>query len=123
MAKALGILLPIQRGNTGYFNQGRDITTQMKSNLTNLLLTKRGERIMQPNFGCDVHSLVFEPLTDDTIANIRGSIDSAIKTWMPFITVVDMKVQKDETYNNVFVQVTFSISTNPTMLDTITLKF
>ena len=36
---AYGILLPVQKGDTGYFRQGFESYEQAKSNLKNLLLT------------------------------------------------------------------------------------
>ena len=45
---ALGITLPIKLGKTGYFEQAFDTITQVKSNLINLLLTVKGERVFQP---------------------------------------------------------------------------
>ena len=38
---------------------------QVKSNLKNLLLIRKGERIFQPNFGSGIHELLFEQFTDD----------------------------------------------------------
>lgn len=123
MVKALGILLPLRRGNTGYFNQGRDLLTQAKSNLINLILTKKGERVMQPDFGCDVHRLVFEAITDDNLANIKGSIQSAVKTWLPYLEITDVKITKDEDHNTVYAVLKFGLTNNPTVTDTVTLKF
>ena len=40
---AVGITLPIQRGNEGYFRQSFRTFDQIRSNLKNLLLTKRGK--------------------------------------------------------------------------------
>lgn len=122
MAKVLGILLPVSRGNGGYFNQGLDIMTQAKSNLINLVLTKKGERVMQPEFGCDIHRLVFENITDDLTANVRGYIISAAKTWLPYIEIVDVGVTKDDDRNEVFVSIVFSLVTNPTITQTVTIK-
>lgn len=123
MANVLGILLPIRRGKGGYFNQGLDIMSQAKSNLINLILTKKGERLMQPEFGCDVHKIIFENITDDNMANINGSIRSAVKTWLPYIEVVDVTVVKDEDRNSVFATLTFSLTITPTITDTVTLQF
>lgn len=123
MAKILGILLPLRRGNGGYFNQGRDIMTQAKSNIINLILTKKGERVLQPEFGCDVHKIIFENITDDNLANIQGSVRSAIKIWLPYVEVIDVQVTKDENHNSVFASITFALTINPTITDTVTLKF
>jgi phage baseplate assembly protein W len=122
MGKVLGIVLPISKGRSGYFNQGLDIMTQAKSNLINLVLTKKGERVMQPEFGCDIHRLVFENITDDITANVRGYVISAAKTWLPYIEIVDVRVTKDNDRNEVFVSIVFNLVTNPTITQTVTIK-
>ena len=38
--------------------------TEYSSNLKNLLLTKKGERVLQPNFGSGLQSLLFEPIDE-----------------------------------------------------------
>jgi phage baseplate assembly protein W len=119
----LGITLPLERGNNGYFAQGRDILSQAKSNLTNLILTKKGERILQPDFGCDIHRIIFEPITDDNVANIRGTIEGAVKLWLPYINIEDVQIQRDENRNSIFTTITFSINTSVTITDSITLVF
>lgn len=123
MSKILGILLPIRKGNNGFFNQGTTLMTQAKSNLINLILTKKGERVMQPEFGCDVHEIIFEAITDDNLANIKGSIQSAIKIWLPYVNLVDVQIQKDEDHNSVYATLTFNLTVMPNITDTITLKF
>ena len=57
---AIGITLPIQIGQVA-FNQSFVTSDQVESNLKNLLLTKKGERLLQPNFGTNLHNLLFEP--------------------------------------------------------------
>lgn len=78
---------------------------------------------MQPDFGCDVHRLVFESITDDNVANIKGSIQSAVKTWLPYLNILDVNITKDEDYNTVYAIVKFGLTNNPTVTDTVTLKF
>jgi phage baseplate assembly protein W len=119
----LGITLPLERGSGGYFAQGRDILSQVKSNLTNLILTKKGERVLQPEFGCDVYRIIFEPITDDNVANVRGTIEAAVKVWLPYVNIEDVEVQRDEDRNTVFATITFSINTSVTITDSITLVF
>jgi phage baseplate assembly protein W len=119
----LGITLPLERGNNGYFAQGRDILSQVKSNLTNLILTKKGERVLQPDFGCDIHRVIFEPITDDNVANVRGTIESAVKIWLPYVNIEAVQIQRDENRNSIFATITFSINTSVTITDSITLVF
>ena len=56
---AIGITLPIQIGNNA-FNQSFKTADQAKSNIKNLLLTKKYERLMQPQFGSGLQELLFE---------------------------------------------------------------
>ena len=56
---AIGITLPIQNGNGGYFNQSFITSEQIKSNIKNLLLTKKYERVMQPELGSGLQDLLF----------------------------------------------------------------
>lgn len=123
MAKkpGLGLLLPVERGPSGYFNQGYEALTQTKSNLVNLILTKRGERIMQPDFGCRVHELLFDNITDDLVSNVKGAIEEAVQTWLPFISIREIKVAKDEDRNKIFAEITFALKTNVRITDTVTL--
>ena len=117
----LGLTLPVQDGPTGYFDVAYDVVTQVKSNITNLLLTKKGERIMNPTFGCGIHSLVFDQITDDILANARGAIEESIQTWMPFVSVSDVQLQKKEDTNQVYLTITFSIKAGVNLTDVLTL--
>jgi len=117
----LGLKLPVQDGSTGYFDTAYDVATQLKANIANLILTKKGERIMNPTFGCNIHSLVFDQITDDILANARGAIEEAIQTWMPFITINDIQIQKQEDSNRIFLTVTFSVKAGINLTDVLTL--
>lgn len=121
--RVLGLTLPLERGPTGYFSSTTDITAQLRSNLTNLLLTKKGERMLQPTFGCNIHSIIFEAQTDDGLANVRASIQEAIARWMPFISLDDLEVTRKEDLNQVFVRMSFSLVTDQNITDSIVLVF
>ena len=94
---AIGITLPLQRGNNGFFNQSFQTIDQIKSNIKNLLLTKRGERLMHPTFGTDLYNALFNQNTDDLEMEIQGSIESAIAEWMPFVSIEEILVDQNDT--------------------------
>ena len=94
---AIGISLPIQIGNTA-FNQTFTTNEQIKSNVKNLLLTKKGERVMQPEFGSGLQELLFD-FNDDTLATkIEDTITNALEQWLPYVTVQQIDVEN--TNNN-----------------------
>ena len=117
----LGLVLPIRLGTNGYFQVAYNALTQTKTNLTNLILTKKGERVMQPEFGCNLHNILFEQITDDIRANSRGAIEEAVQVWMPFVTINDVKLTKSEDTNAVYLEIVFSLKTNVNITSVITL--
>jgi len=99
---AVGITLPIQRGKDGYFAQSFRTFDQVRSNLKNLLLTKKGERILQPEFGSGLHDLLFNPATEKFEEDLETTINESVAKWLPYIIVEDINVDisKEQTDNN-----------------------
>ena len=46
----IGVGFPL---HVGMWNKNYNTSAQVKDNLRNLILTMKGERVMQPEFGCD----------------------------------------------------------------------
>ena len=90
---AYGITLPIKNGETGFFEQAFTSYEQAKSNLKNLLLTKKGERIMQPNFGTGLQSLLFEQIDDTFEQKIQETITKNVNYWLPYISIKNIDVE------------------------------
>jgi phage baseplate assembly protein W len=90
---AIGVVLPIQIGNTG-FNQSYTTAVQTKSNIKNLLLTKKYERLMQPNLGSDLQKVLFEMNDDSLEEKIENAINNSMETWLPFVTIEDISVEQ-----------------------------
>ena len=99
---AVGITLPIQRGSDGYFAQSFKTFDQIRSNLKNLLLTKKGERILQPEFGSGLHDLLFQPATEKFEEDLETTINEAVAKWLPYVIVEDINIDisKEQTDNN-----------------------
>ena len=99
---AVGITLPIQRGNDGYFAQSFRTFDQVRSNLKNLLLTKKGERIIHPEFGSGLHDLLFQPATEKFEEDLETTINEAVAKWLPYVIVEDINIDisKEQTDNN-----------------------
>jgi phage baseplate assembly protein W len=118
---AIGITLPIQIGNTA-FNQSFKTAEQASSNIKNLLLTKKGERIMQPNFGSGLQELLFD-FNDDALAGkIEDTVTLALENWLPYISVDQIDIGStdlDKDNNTVNVSIKFRVLGNPD-LNTVT---
>lgn len=59
----------------------------IKSSLEILLTTRPGERVMRPDYGCNLDELVFEPLTTTFKTYIKDLISTAILYYEPRIEV------------------------------------
>ena len=127
---AVGISLPLTHANTGYFHQEYLTIKQVKHNIRNLLLTMKGERVMQPLLGTDIYSILFEQDDGTLGARVQESVQEAFKVWLPFVRIENLNIaseteQKDglQTHRNVFhIAITFSLQNDPTMLENITLR-
>jgi phage baseplate assembly protein W len=119
---AYGITLPIKSGINGYFEQAFTAYEQAKSNLRNLLSTKKGERIMQPEFGSGLHSLLFEPMDVNFENKLQDTITDTVNFWLPYITIEEIDIEmtdemKDRNYAQI--NITFSVG-NQIETDTVT---
>jgi len=102
---AVGLALPIQISNVA-FRQNYTEIEQLKSNIKNLLLTKRGERLMNPFFGTGVETLLFEQITDDFEDRVQEIITNSVERYIPNINIdeiiVDMSNEnKDKNLVNI----------------------
>jgi phage baseplate assembly protein W len=111
---AIGISLPLQVAGTG-FRQTYNTTDQIKSNIKNLLLTQKGERILQPEFGSGLQSILFDFNDDDVATKIEDTINEAFEMWLPYVTIADIVVdQTDELKdrNRVSISLKFQVNGN-----------
>jgi phage baseplate assembly protein W len=63
-----------------------------KRMLRNLILTNRGERHYQPTLGSRVAGMLFENADSVTIELVRTTIQQAVRRYLPFIEIIDLRV-------------------------------
>lgn len=64
-----------------------------------LLLTVRpGERVMRPDYGCDLYRLAFSPNDDTTAGLAIHYVRRAIDRWEPRIDILRLDAGRDESY-------------------------
>jgi phage baseplate assembly protein W len=102
---AIGISLPFGRSGTNQlFNKTYNTKDQIKSNFINLLLTNKGERILNPEFGSSLKQLLFENITPITEENIKDAIISSANIYLPEIQVVNIILNNE--YDNNIINIT-----------------
>jgi phage baseplate assembly protein W len=112
---ALGITLPFNGAN-GLFSSTYTTQQQAISNLKNLLLTVKGERVQHPKFGTDLVRLLFEPNTDVIKQNVNEVITEPVSRWLPYINIIEIKtITAEEDPNldhNISISITFNLVDN-----------
>jgi len=86
----IGLTIPIQDGDNGFFDSSYDTLTATKMNIINLLNTRQGERRFQPTFGCRLWNITFEQNVDNLSDIANNIITEDISMWIPNATVVDV---------------------------------
>jgi phage baseplate assembly protein W len=90
-----GFTLPFAKstGSLGYFDVTRNEIDAIKANLTSLLVTNWGERMMHYHFGCNLIEFLFENRKDSELKNrIADRIITQVGTWMPFLTIDELNI-------------------------------
>jgi len=81
----------------------------IKQAVVNLLLTNKGERFFNPNYGSDIRSFLFEPLDFATAGQVRSSIQSTLNKFEPRISIESLAVIPDFDENGFSVEMTYNI--------------
>tara|TARA_A100001201_G_scaffold73_1_gene250 strand:+ start:5541 stop:5951 length:411 start_codon:yes stop_codon:yes gene_type:complete len=104
----IGVAFPLNDINL--FNGTDTFKEQVKSNLINLLLTKKGERHMLPTFGVGLQDLLFENNIDLDL--LKESINNQINIFIPEITLMNLETNYDGEHT-VFLKITYRLNTDP----------
>ena len=118
MAKTvyLGSTLPLQRGTRGYFESTPNPLANEKSKFINLILTKKGERVANPNFGCDLWRLLFEQKDGEIQSLAQQYVIEAVDAFMPYLILQEIRILNIDTFindNNINLYVKYGFSNNP----------
>lgn len=94
------------------FNLSYTTEEQAVSNMINLLLTKDGERYMQPTLGVGLYYSLFEQNTPGVNTELEFRIRRQMATFLPYIFVDDIIIQDNfsEDENGIRIIIRFRVS-------------
>ena len=90
--KAVGFKLPMD-GNA-VFIPTYTTRDQIKANLINYMLTNKGERVMNPEFGSNLRALLFQQIDDGELDGLLEEIQLNVSTQFPTISVQEIAFDK-----------------------------
>lgn len=104
-----GISFPFRIGQKGgvVMSGTSDMEIQhIIESIKQILLTRKGERVNEPEFGADLYNVIFENL-DETLLNVLTfKIQDALQRWEPRIEVDDVYIIEQEGGVDVVVEFT-----------------
>ena len=104
--RGIGIKLPFDP--VSVFSITYTTKEQIKSNLINFLLTNKGERFFNPEFGADLRNLLFEQMTD--VEEVRLNLQRKIELYFPMISISRLDFSPDMERSILFIKLEFSIN-------------
>lgn len=107
---AVGVKLPFGKLTGGLFQSSYSTEEQAVSNLKNLLLTKKGERPFQPEFGSDVYQLLFENIDADIETKLADTLSKDINFWLPYIIIDNVVIDSNPDRNAVNIELSFRVT-------------
>jgi phage baseplate assembly protein W len=82
----------------------------VKESIKNLILTDRGERLMQPDLGGNISGMLFENITPATLILIQNNIRTTIDLYEPRAELIDVIASSNIDDNVVKVEIAFYIT-------------
>ena len=102
-----GLAFPPQVGANGQllWSEGEQ---NVRESIAIILRTRPGERVMLPEFGCDLEQFLFEPNTVSTLRLIQEEVQRALTRFEPRIELDNVHVESRLLDARVLVDVTIS---------------
>lgn len=83
---------------------------RVEESIVLILSTARGERVMQPGWGCGIHDLVFAPNDARTVGGVAHEVRRALVDHEARIDVIDVQVDNPaESPNLLLIRVNYRI--------------
>ena len=61
-----------------------------------IMMTRQGERVMRPDFGCDIHEYAFDTMDYTTLVQMEHAVRQALMVWEPRITDVEVNIINEQ---------------------------
>jgi len=95
--KYININYPFKDSNKGFFlDLNSDDNAAIKADLMHLILTRKGQRLYNPDFGTDLLRFIFEPNDDLTLQSVKQEITNVVKKYLPKLQITDISVVESE---------------------------
>jgi len=84
-----------------------------------ILATRRGERVMRPDFGAGLDALAFEPISARTQALVQHRVEEALTLWEPRIDQVRASVTADPPEGRLDIEIRYRVRATNTFYNVV----
>tara|TARA_R100000951_G_scaffold95146_1_gene84126 strand:- start:457 stop:864 length:408 start_codon:yes stop_codon:yes gene_type:complete len=99
---------------TGDLGTKSDVNAIQQS-LKTLINTNFFERPFQPTLGCNIRSLLFEPISPVTANDMKTVINDVLVNYEPRIVVQNIEIRDNSDTNSYFITILYNIGSNKTI--------
>jgi phage baseplate assembly protein W len=93
--KYININYPFKNSPKGFFlDLNADDNSAIKADLMHLILTRKGQRLYNPDFGTDLLRFIFQPEDGLTFSQIKDEITTVVKRYLPKLNITDVLVEE-----------------------------
>jgi hypothetical protein len=102
----------IVANSLGDIKLAEDVAAVLTS-IDNILGTSRGERVMRPEFGSDIKSMLFENMDSTILKILSRQVKEAIEKWEARVSVTEVSQYSDPDTNTLSIEISFTIKGHP----------
>lgn len=104
---AVGVSVPFN--SPAVFYSTYTTKDAIKNNLINYFLTDTTERYLNPNFGANLRSFIFEQITTNNLEGLKDYVQSQISSNFPNVIIASLSVLSDTDNNEITVELKYNI--------------
>jgi phage baseplate assembly protein W len=105
MAGTINYSFPLRKFRQGFFEGNQDTIRAVRENIKILLMTKKGERVINGGIGTNIPILLgslFEQIVPEEMeVRIRSEITNALRTYMPEVKLTSLKLYFEDNANEI----------------------
>jgi phage baseplate assembly protein W len=102
-------LSPVYSTGNSVFNSTYTTVDQIKSNLINYILTNKGERVLNPNFGGNIRAFIFENITESNLRALEIKLTNDITSNFPSVNIISIALTPTYEQNAIQLDIVYSI--------------
>ena len=109
--KNININFPFETSPLGDFLKLNATTRNaVKADITHLLLTRKGDRLYNPEFGSGLYDYLFEQIDETTISDVKQELQVNIGRYIPNVTINEILITPDPDANHIKVNLDYSVN-------------